>query len=59
MANIDTPQFRNGIVSELSEMSLVTRQRGTLTAVTLALFGIQLGVSPGRWRCRTWRDHSR
>jgi hypothetical protein len=40
-------------------MSLVTRQRGTLTAVALALFGIQLGFSPGRWRCRTWRDHSR
>lgn len=42
MANSDTQQFRNGIVPQLGEMSLVTRQRGTLTAVALAMFCIQL-----------------
>jgi hypothetical protein len=42
MADSDTDQFRNDGVSELGGMSLVTRQRGTLTSVALALFCIQL-----------------
>jgi MFS family permease len=42
MADSDTHQFRNDIVSDLGGMSLVTRQRGTLTAVALAMFCIQL-----------------
>jgi len=42
MADSDTDQFRNDIVSELGGMSLVTRQRGTLTSVALAMFCIQL-----------------
>ena len=42
MADSDTHQFRNDIVSDLGRMSLVTRQRGTLTAVALAMFCIQL-----------------
>jgi hypothetical protein len=46
MANSDTQQFRNDGVPELGGMSLVTRQRGTLTAVALARFCIQLGFSP-------------
>ena len=45
-ANSDTQQFRNGIVSDLGGMSLVTWQRGTLTAVVLAMFCIQLDFSP-------------
>jgi hypothetical protein len=40
--NSDTQQFRNDGVSELGRMSPVTRQRGTLTAVALAMFCIQL-----------------
>jgi len=59
MTGSDTQSFRNGDVSDWGEMSLVTRQRGTLAAVALAKFSIQLDFFALTRRCPTWRARSR